>query len=151
MEYQTSFESLGSHLQYLRNIHHLTQAYVASKIFISRQTLSHYETNRIKPSPGSLFQLAHFYNIEVESFEIYLVDYMSPKATTAHSKDALLEDMNNQNAYVEFMKIPANQKQCKYLPTNEKHLLFYFRNLNQADQEDLLCFLRIRTSREQNI
>lgn len=147
MNHTKSFDTLGDYLRYLRNTHQLTQSYVASQLYISRQTLSHYETNRIKPSPESLYRLAHVYCISMENFAAFHVDYDTDNSNSDYFRNTFWLEPNDQKAYLEFINIPANQKICKYLSPYEKHLIYYFRNLKRSDQEDLLCFLNFKKAR----
>ena len=57
---------LSQRLKELRKVYNYTQDYVAEVIGSTRQTYSHYETGRRKPSTETLYKLAGLYNISVD-------------------------------------------------------------------------------------
>ncbi len=59
-------QSLPEYLKQLRRIHHYKQGDIASRLNICRQTYSHYETGRIKPSIRVMCNLAQIYEITLE-------------------------------------------------------------------------------------
>lgn len=59
-------QALSEYLKYLRKSCRYTQEEVAAHLHISRQTYSHYETGRIKPSINVLYHLAKFYGVTVD-------------------------------------------------------------------------------------
>lgn len=60
-------QTLPEYLRQLRISSHYRQNFVASRLNISRQTYSHYETGRIRPPAGALYGLARLYGIPVEN------------------------------------------------------------------------------------
>ena len=59
---------LSDYLKQLRKSHYYKQEDIASRLRISRQTYSHYETGRIQPSVKILYKLAQIYGISRDSF-----------------------------------------------------------------------------------
>lgn len=60
-------QTLPEYLKNLRKSCHYTQEEVAAHLHISRQTYSHYETGRIKPSINVLYHLAKLYGVSVDA------------------------------------------------------------------------------------
>ncbi|MDG3062517.1 helix-turn-helix domain-containing protein [Lacticaseibacillus casei] len=58
--------SLGEHLKQLRMERKLTQAQVAEQLFVSRKTVSTWETGRHQPDLQTICQLATWYQITVD-------------------------------------------------------------------------------------
>ncbi|MDD2970831.1 MAG: helix-turn-helix transcriptional regulator [Lachnospiraceae bacterium] len=109
---------LGNCLKMLRNNHGYSQAYVASQLNIIRQTYSHYETGRIIPKTETLMQLANLYEVPLETL----------------AKISLPEGIQLQN---------GERVSCY----NESELLYYFRNLEARQQEEILDFMKYKYSR----
>lgn len=57
----------GIYLQTLRKQNNYTQAFVAERIGVIRQTYSHYETGRVCPSVSVLCCLADLYEIPLQT------------------------------------------------------------------------------------
>ena len=66
------------YLKQLRESYHYKQAFVAAQLNICRQTYSHYETGRIRPSVPVLYNLAKLYGTSVESM-LERMEIESPK------------------------------------------------------------------------
>ena len=62
----TEKESLGARLQFLRQQKGLTQAELASHIFVSRETVKDWENNRYEPSCEILVELSVFYKVSTD-------------------------------------------------------------------------------------
>lgn len=60
---------LGKRLKELRNVYNYSQDYVAEVIEKTRQTYSHYETGRRKPSTETLYKLAAQQTLRGRLFE----------------------------------------------------------------------------------
>lgn len=54
---------LGNQLKVLRQKNNLTQEMVARKLFVTRQTVSRWETGSVMPSVSALIDLANFYEV----------------------------------------------------------------------------------------
>lgn len=57
---------LPEYLKQLRKAHHYRQEDIASHLKVSRQTYSHYETGRIRPSIHVLYKIAKLYKISAD-------------------------------------------------------------------------------------
>lgn len=58
--------TLGEHLQHLRKDRGLSQEEVAKTLFVSRQTISKWETNKAEPGVENLKGLADLYGVTLE-------------------------------------------------------------------------------------
>lgn len=67
-------QALPEYLKQLRKFHCYKQRDIAEQLNITRQTYSHYETGRIKPSVDVLFRLAKIYGISVDDILRQAVD-----------------------------------------------------------------------------
>lgn len=144
MESKTEPKTLKQYLKELRKTYNYSQEFIASHLNITRQTYSHYETGRVTPPINSLYNLAKLYGTPVESFLDLVVTYeinMDFAKPLKISTDHEIEDMN---AFIEFMNVPLYQKKCKFLDQQERRLLFYFISLSKRDKQDILSFLKIK-------
>ena len=144
MESKTDSKTLKQYLKELRKTYNYSQEFIASHLNITRQTYSHYETGRVTPPINSLYNLAKLYGTPVESFLDLVVTYeinMDFAKPLKISNDHEIEDMN---AFIEFMNVPLYQKKCKFLDQQERRLLFYFISLSKRDKQDILSFLKIK-------
>lgn len=115
---------LGTYLQSLRKQNNYTQAFVAQKIGVIRQTYSHYETGRVCPSIAVLCQLADFYEIPVES----LLEAANVSQQEEHQK--------NESLY--------------QLSPKEQELICYHRQLDERGQEDIMALLAMLAKKNRN-
>lgn len=71
-------QTLPEYLKQLRKACHYKQKDIALQLHISRQTYSHYETGRIRPSVNILYKIAKLYGISaddiLEHMEISLLE-----------------------------------------------------------------------------
>ncbi len=88
-------QSLPEYLKHLRKLRGYKQKDIASWLHISRQTYSHYETGRIKPSVTVLYNIAQVYGISVDSIlkRMGIAETDSKEEETA-GQDTLLESEN---------------------------------------------------------
>ncbi|MHC5250695.1 helix-turn-helix transcriptional regulator [Enterococcus sp. LJL90] len=56
----------GTKLKLKRTSHGISQEYLASKIGVSRQTISNWENNRTLPNVDNLLDMAKVYNISID-------------------------------------------------------------------------------------
>ncbi len=63
--------TIGEKLKMLRNNKHVTQAKVCKQIGISVQALSRYENDQAEPDMDVLYNLANYYNVDIN----YLFNY----------------------------------------------------------------------------
>lgn len=136
---------LSQYLKELRKSHGYQQEFVASHLNITRQTYSHYETGRITPPVNSLYNLAALYGIPVENFMEFLVTYnINSDFSKKPSPCLLSEHVADLNELMAYINSPERSKKFKALDHNEKLLLYYYQNLDQRDQKDILTFLKVK-------
>lgn len=136
---------LSQYLKELRKSHGYQQEFVASHLNITRQTYSHYETGRITPPVNSLYNLAALYGIPVENFMEFLVTYNISSDFSKKPVPCLLsEHVADLNELMNYINSPERSKKFKALDHNEKLLLYYYQNLDQRDQKDILTFLKVK-------
>jgi len=132
-------KQLGQYLKDLRRSYGYTQEYVASHLDVSRQAYSHYEKNRALPSNEAFYKMANLYGIPADSLiEMSLlsdpnIEYI-PHAPYDDEVEHLLAFLNDIK----------NASKLKYLPRKEKELLYYFENLSQKDQNEIIEILKIK-------
>ncbi len=141
-------ETLQQRLRKLRNLHGYNQEYLASYLDISRQAYSHYETGRNSPSASILYKIARLYSIPPDELLCYIITtnvVAEEYYQITHSNSAYLNDELTE--FLAYTSNPDNNKKLKFLNKKEKELIFYFQNLPNADQEDIIEFLKIRSKR----
>lgn len=116
-------QTLPEYLRQLRISNKYRQSFVASKLNISRQTYSHYETGRIRPPAGALYGLAKLYEVPVENL-------LSCMIIGQHGIENHKEKQGN----------------LKYEDMNEmeRQLLSSFRSLNKIAQKDILSTIELK-------
>lgn len=136
--------SLDQYLKELRKACGYSQEFVASHLNITRQTYSHYETGRIIPPTNSLYNLAKLYGIPVENLLDLAVTY-NINADFAKSKKSVNADSPDElENYLEYTSQPAVQKKIKYLDHRERLVLYYFFQMDQRDQDDIISFMKVK-------
>lgn len=136
---------LAQYLKELRKSHGYQQEFVASHLNITRQTYSHYETGRITPPVNSLYNLAALYGIPVENFMEFLVTYnISSDFAKKPVSPLLQEPAADLSEFMAYINNPEHSRKFKALDHNEKLLLYYFQQLDNRDQEDMLTFLKVK-------
>lgn len=106
--------SLPAKLKKLRLLHGYSQAYVASKLNISRQAYQHYESGRRVPNNEYLGLLAELYNLQIYDLLIPDIHLDFP--------DLVSEEPLYPKSYAEM----------------EQRLLKAFRRLNDKDKQKLV-------------
>lgn len=91
-----SEKSLAQYLKELRKSYNYSQEFVASQLFITRQTYSHYETGRITPPVNSLNNLSRLYHIPMEKFLEFTTNYTTPEPSTNDSIQEILLDKGTE-------------------------------------------------------
>lgn len=138
-------KNLEQYLRELRKSCGYSQEFVASHLNITRQTYSHYETGRITPPVNSLYNLAKLYGIPVEDLMKRIVTYNISddfvKNKTAESAFPSKEDLT---PFLEYINAPEQNKKFKNLNRNEKFFLYYYGQLDQRDQQDILTFMKVK-------
>ncbi|MCM1282837.1 MAG: helix-turn-helix domain-containing protein [Muribaculaceae bacterium] len=140
---------LASKLRALRKAHQYTQDYVASFLGVVRQTYSHYETGLRTPSYEALYKLAGLYNVSVEDLMHLAVEldkneyYDAPRPTQSSQELA---------GYLDFLNDPKNRKKYQFHTKREKELLYYFSQLPEIEQEEMIAIARIKLQKiHQNV
>ncbi len=135
---------LAKKLKELRKVYGYTQDYVASALGIVRQTYSHYENGKRKPSPEVLFKLAGLYNISVDDLMQLTIEldrdvYYDAPPPTQSSEDLA--------GFLEYFNNPKVQKMYQYLSNLEKELLYYFGKISEGDKREIIEFTKIKAHR----
>ena len=144
-------QTLPEYLRQLRISSHYRQNFVASRLNISRQTYSHYETGRIRPPAGALYGLARLYGIPVEN----LLSRMMLGRYGLENREEGVERRPEQNHENSGDGNPAESKESrKDLKKDsaegergsslEIRLLARFRSLTQREQEDILSIMELK-------
>lgn len=133
--------NLSEYLKELRSVYEYSQADVAKKLNISRQTYSHYETGRITPPPESLYTLAKLYHVSVD---MLLSDKTPSTNETIKSDNPMTSNSDLLPAYLDYVSEPANKKRLSNLTPYEKQIIFYYSHLDERDQDDILTFMKIK-------
>ena len=123
---------LPAKLKELRTVHGYTQDYVASVLGIARQTYSHYETGKRKPSPDSLFKLAGLYNISVDDLMQFTLDI---DRNISYDAPAPSQSSRDLEGFINFFN------------SIEKELYYYFNQLTDEDKEELIEFAKMKVHR----
>lgn len=121
---------LSKRLKQLRIAHSYTQDYVASFLGVIRQTYSHYETGRSKPSVQTLYKLAGLYNISVEdllhlSVSLDREEYYDAPAPSESSLDL--------EGFLSYYNDSFNRKKYQFFSDEEKELLYFFSLIPDKD------------------
>ena len=132
---------LSQRLKELRKVNNYTQDYVAAVIGTTRQTYSHYETGRRKPSTETLYKLSGLYNISVDDLLHLSVELDRNVYYEAHGPSKTSEDLS---AYLENFNDPRNQKKFQYNSNLEKELLYYFQMISDHDKREIIEFTKIK-------
>ena len=132
---------LSQRLKELRKVYNYTQDYVAAVIGTTRQTYSHYETGRRKPSTETLYKLSGLYNISVDDLLHLSVELDRNVYYEAPGPSKTSEDLS---AYLEYFNDPRNQKKFRYNSNLEKELLYYFQMISDHDKREIIEFTKIK-------
>ena len=138
-------ELLAKKLRELRKAFGYTQDYVASALGLVRQTYSHYEQGKRKPNPETLFKLAGLYNVSVDDLMQLTIDldpdiYYDAPAPTQSSEDLA--------GFLEYFNSPHNKRKFQYMTNLEKELLYYFEQISDVDQREIIEFTKIKAHRD---
>lgn len=130
-------QTLPEYLRRLRISCNYRQSFVASKLGISRQTYSHYETGRIRPPAGALYGIARLYGISVDNL-------LSRMVFGLYGMDAQ-EDWIRDNQENTKWKYRTEMKDSNDM---ERQLLSSFRCLSKRGQEDILSVIEMKIRNE---
>lgn len=136
---------LSKRLRELRKVKNYTQDDVAAVLQTSRQTYSHYETGRRKPSTESLYKLAGLYEISVENLLKLSIELDENVYFDAPRPSQQSEDLST---YLEYFNDPKNKKKYQYNTNLEKELLYYFQELTELDKKEIIEFTKIKAKKK---
>lgn len=145
-----SEKNLAQYLKELRKSYNYSQEFVASQLFITRQTYSHYETGRITPPVNSLYNLSKLYKIPIENF-LEFTTTNSPDSN--YEKRDLISEIladDDLSGFLSHISTPENSKKFKPLERQEKLFLYYYQLLDSRDQEDILSFMQVKCHNRAN-
>lgn len=138
-------KNLEQYLRELRKSCGYSQEFVASHLNITRQTYSHYETGRITPPVNSLYNLARLYGIPVEDLMERIVTYnISDDFVKNKTPESAFPSKEDLTPFLEYINAPEQNKKFKNLNRNEKFFLYYYGQLDQRDQQDILAFMKVK-------
>ena len=132
---------LSERLKQLRIAHSYTQEYVASFLGVIRQTYSHYETGRCKPTSDTLYKLAGLYNISVEDLMHLSVDLDKDIYYDAPAPSGSSEELKG---YLSFFNEEFNRKKYRFFTDTEKELLYYFSLIGEADKREIIEITKLK-------
>lgn len=136
---------LGKRLKELRIVYNYSQDYVAEVINKTRQTYSHYETGRRKPSPETLYKLAALYNISVDDLLHLSIEFDKNVFYEAPGPSQGSDDLS---AYLEYFNNPRNKKKYQHHTNLEKELLYYFQKISELDKKELIEIAKIKAKKK---
>ena len=132
---------LAERLKQLRIAHSYNQEYVASFLGVIRQTYSHYETGRCKPSSDTLYKLAGLYNISVEDLMHLSVNLDKDIYYDAPAPSNSSEELKG---YLSFFNEDFNRKKYRFFTDTEKELLYYFNLLRESDKKEIIEITKLK-------
>jgi len=132
---------LAERLKQLRIAHSYNQEYVASFLGVIRQTYSHYETGRCKPSSDTLYKLAGLYNISVEDLMHLSVNLDKDIYYDAPAPSNSSEELKG---YLSFFNEEFNRKKYRFFTDTEKELLYYFSLLGESDKKEIIEITKLK-------
>ncbi len=138
-------KTLSEYLRELRVVNNYSQYYVADVIGKTRQTYSHYETGRRKPSSETLYKLATLYDVSVDTLLHLSVEFDSdfPAPINEPSPDSVeLSD------YLDYFNNPRNKKKFQYNTNLEKELLYHFQKMSEPDKKELIEIAKIKSKKK---
>lgn len=136
---------LSKRLKELRKVYNYTQDYVADVIGATRQTYSHYETGRRKPSPETLYKLAGLYNISVDDLLHLSMDF---DRNVYYEAPGPSQNSDFLSEYLDYFNDPKNKKKYQYHSNLEKEILFYFQKLSDTDKKELIEISKIKANKK---
>lgn len=132
---------LGRRLKELRRVYNYSQDYVAEAIGKTRQTYSHYETERRTPPTETLYKLAALYNVSADDLLHLSITFDECIFYEAPGPSQSSDDLAT---YLEYFNDPRNQKKYQYNSNLEKELLYYFQMITDHDKREIIEFTKIK-------
>lgn len=108
---------LPQRLKELRKVNNYTQDYVAEALGTTRQTYSHYETGRRKPSPETIYKLALLYNVSADDLLHLSIEFDEKVFYEAPGPSQSSEDLA---AYLEYFNDPKTKRSINTIQTLKK-------------------------------
>ena len=136
---------LAQRLKELRKVYNYTQDYVADVLETTRQTYSHYETGKRKPSTATIYKLASLYGVSVDDLLHLSIEYDPNVFYEAPGPSTSSESLS---AYLEYFNDPKNQKKYQFHSNLEKELLYYFQKISDPDKREIIEFTKIKATKK---
>lgn len=134
--------NLGRRLKELRRVYNYSQDQVAEAIGKTRQTYSHYETGRRKPSTETLYKLASMYNVSVDDLLYLSIEFDKNVFYEAPGPSKSSDDLSD---YLNYFNEPLNVRKYQYNTNLEKELLYYFQQITEKDKRELIEIAKIKS------
>ena len=110
-----------------------------------RQTYSHYETGRSKPSVQTLYKLAGLYNISVEDLLHLSVSLDREEYYDAPSPS---ESSLELDGFLNYYNDAFNKKKYQFFSDEEKELLYFFNLIpDRADRREIIDITKIKVKK----
>ena len=136
---------LSMRLKELRKFNNYTQDYVAEVLGTTRQTYSHYETGRRKPSSETIYMLASLYNVSVDELLHLSIEF---DKNTFYEAPGSSQESDDLSAFLEFFNEPRNQKKYQHHTNLEKELLYYFQKIPDLEKRELIEIAKIKARKK---
>ncbi|MDE5777909.1 MAG: helix-turn-helix domain-containing protein [Lachnospiraceae bacterium] len=134
-----SDKTLSKYLRELRKSFGYTQEFVASNLDISRQAYSHYETGRAIPPNDTCYKIAALYSISAD-----IIINLSMQNNVCPHTPPVYTTIDDLNPFLDYIENEAKSKKLKKLSRKEKELIYYFDNLPEIEQNEVLEILKIK-------
>ena len=144
--------NLPEMLKQLRIAKGLKQSTVAAELDIEQSAYSNYETGKRRPNAKMLYKLSDLYGVSMDTLMKLAVQDYSDSVNVEYELDDQLSDekgpIKEISDYLQFVNDPYNREKCKRLSSRETELIYFYGLLSDADQEDFLDFIKIRTRKK---
>lgn len=134
-----SDKTLSQYLRELRKSFGYTQEFVASNLDISRQAYSHYETGRAIPPNDTCCKIANLYHISPD----IIINLSMQNRSNPHTSPTYTT-IDDLNPFLDYIENETNARKLKNLTKKEKELIYYFDNLPEIEQNEVLDILKIK-------
>ena len=136
--------NLGRRLKELRRVYNYSQDQVAEAIGKTRQTYSHYETGRRRPSMETLFKLASMYHTTTDDLLNLSFEFDKNVFYEATGPSKSSDDLSE---FLKYFSNPKNLKKYQYNTNLEKELLYYFQKITDSDKRELIEISKIKAKK----
>lgn len=124
----------AKNLQYLRKCRNMDQKEVSTRLSISRQAYSNYETRKRTPDLDTLLQLSWFYGVDLST--LVLKDIRGMDKRNSRSSSKISED---KVPYISSENENTGNK--LYITEDEQNLILKFRSLSPEYQKIVTGFI----------